>query len=226
MPMKVTKTSGGDSYPSVFVGPLGPTVAIDVNIASLTTSEVDINGRIKPGIPLTRTGALIAAQTLSTIAAGAVTTGNANGAIGAAVGGYGMPTESITATFLTTGATATARVEGTKSGYIGILTVGTAFNSASISVTISDGSTDYEAGDVVTWAVTGGASDKLFGVTVEAIKLVADNTNTYRTGTFQVAVCVAALVNRDSAEDVLGRAYTNAELAAFDNNGAVQVTNT
>ncbi len=225
MPMKVTSRTGADTYANPFVGPVGPTVAIDVNIANLTAYEVDAKGTIKPGIPLTRAGALLAAQTLSTVAQGTVTTGNADGVIGAATGGFGQPAETITATFTTSGATAHASVVGTKSGYIGELIVGTAFVSPQIRVSVADGSADFEAGDVITWAVTAGVDDKLFGVTVEAINLVADNSNTYRTGTFQIAVATAGLVNRDLVEDILGRVLTATEIAAFDH-AAVRLTNT
>jgi hypothetical protein len=223
MPMSVNKTSGGDSYPSPFVGLVSHTVAIDVDLSDLSTFEVDTHGRIKPGVPLTKSGQLVASpQTKSTVAQGTVTTGNANGVIGAATGGYGQPAETITATLLTTGATAHAAVEGSKSGYIGELIVGTAFVSPQLNVTVSDGATDFEAGDVITWDVTAGDNDEVYGVTVEAQKLV-DNNVAALTGVFAIVVATDGLVNRDLAEDILGRAYTAAEIAGF--RAGIAVTN-
>lgn len=219
MPMSVHKTAGGDNYANPFVGEAEGTVAIDVNIASLTGFEIDSGGRIKPGVPLTKAGALVGAVTISTIAAGvshqnaAATLGN--GVIGAATGGYNQPSETITITLTAAGATAAFDVYGDKSGFIGSGAVGTAFHSPQINVTIADGSTDWAALNTITFVVTGGVSDKVYGVTIEAIKLVPSNSDTDRTGTFAVAVATDALVNRDMVENILGRALTAAEINGF-----------
>jgi hypothetical protein len=63
MPFRVTNpvTTGGEMYASPFVGDVGHTAQIAVNIANLTTSEVDANGWLKPGVPLTQAGALVGA---------------------------------------------------------------------------------------------------------------------------------------------------------------------
>ncbi len=230
-PMRVTKTDGGDGYANPFVGAIGATVAIDVDLSGLTNKEVDANGYLKAGVPLTSQGALVTSpRTKSTVAAGVAHQGTGaatgNGTIGSATGGYGAPAETITITMTGTGATAAFTVEGTKSGLIGTGAVGTAFVSERFSVTISDGSTDWEAGNYITFAVTAGADDKLFGVTVEPTKLVTDNSDTYRTGTFSVTVATAGLVNRDVAEDILGRTYTAAEQAAFADSSGLQLTPT
>lgn len=63
----------------------------------------------------------------------------------------------------------------------------------------------------------------LYGVTVEHVKILENNaTATIAAGTAPVEVAVAniAALNRDAAEDILGRAYTAAELAAFDAAGS------
>jgi len=228
MPMKTTTiATAGDVYPSPFVGPVQRTVAIDCNIANLTTDEVDANGILKPGVPLTALGALLGAITISSVAAGAAQQNAAatlgNGTIGAATGGYNKPSETITITMTGSGATAAFRVDGSKSGYIGTGAVGTAFASAQINVTISDGSTDWAALNTITFVVTGGTSDKVHGVTYGCQKLVANN-GAALTGTFQVVVATDGLINRDLGEDILGRSYTATEIAAMT--GSLKLTNT
>lgn len=119
MPIRVaTGAAGGTAYTSPFVGPVDHTKQIAVNIANLTTDEVDPNGYLKPGVPLTSGGAL-------------VTTGLA-----------------------------------------------------------------------------------VFGVTIEAIKLVANN-GAARTGTFQVSVGIIGAVSQDVIESNLGRALAAVEVTGF-----------
>lgn len=66
MPIRFTKTTqGGTIYGNPFVGPINHTVAIPVPLSALTDDEIDADGYLKPGIPLTKAGALLAAdQTL------------------------------------------------------------------------------------------------------------------------------------------------------------------
>lgn len=228
MPMKVSTTAGGDNYANPFIGPIGPITTLDVDLTDLTNKEVDADGILKPGVPLTKAGELCDTLAISTIAQGVNAAGGieavGNGTVGAATGGYNQPSETITATFTTTGATAKANVYGSKSGYIGELTVGTAFHSPQINVTAADGATDFTAGNVISWVVTGGDSDKVYGVTVEATKLVDDNGASL-TGTYAVVVTTAGLLNRDIVEDILGRALTATEIAGFAGS-PLQLTNT
>jgi hypothetical protein len=58
----------------------------------------------------------------------------------------------------------------------------------------------------------------VFGVTVEAIKVADDNAaaTIAALGIQELAVATICQVNRDLAEDNLGRAYTAAEVAGFD----------
>lgn len=61
--MPLTRRSlatAGEVYPLAFVGPYEHTHAITVNIANLTSAEVDADGYLKPGVPLNASGALIA----------------------------------------------------------------------------------------------------------------------------------------------------------------------
>jgi len=230
MPMSVKKTGGGDNYANPFVGPIGPTVAIDVDISALSVNEVDGDGYIKAGVPLTAAGALIGTDTISTIAAGAAHQNAAgsvgNGTIGAATGGFDNPAETITVTMTGSGPTAAFSVDGSKSGHIGVGAVGTAFVSRQINFTIADGSTDWAALNTITFVVTAGVNDRVYGVTVEPTKLVASNADADRTGVFQVTVAVSGLVNRDVVEDLLGRALTAAEVQAFADSSGLQITNT
>jgi len=70
----------------------------------------------------------------------------------------------------------------------------------------------------------GTAGEFVFGVTIEATKIVAANptnaTLAADTRTVPVTVAVICVVNRDIAEDVLERAYTASEIAAFDAAGS------
>jgi len=54
----VTKYSGGLATTSPFVGPTDHTTGVKVAINTLTTFEVDIDGRLKPGVPFTIAGAM------------------------------------------------------------------------------------------------------------------------------------------------------------------------
>lgn len=82
----------------------------------------------------------------------------------------------------------------------------------------------------VALAVDGSAIDgteAVYGVTFEAIKVA--NGNTALAGDVSdplVVVATHALVNRDIAEDNLGRAYTAAELAGFNTSNGIKLTTT
>jgi hypothetical protein len=62
--------------------------------------------------------------------------------------------------------------------------------------------------------VTAGA---VYGVTIEPIKVAADNADATiaALGTVDIAIALDAQINQDIAEDILERAYTAAELAGF-----------
>lgn len=135
MPIRISGMAGGGDgfYGSPFLGPVDFTYAIQVDLSALTDDEIDAFGYLKPGVPLTRLGALLA------------------------------------------------------------------------------------------------ATEAVHGVTVEAMKVAADNAagTIAALGTIDVPVVVIGMVNRDIAEDILGRAYTAAEIAGFDLEGSKLVlTNT
>lgn len=73
-----------------------------------------------------------------------------------------------------------------------------------------------------TGAAVSGASQVAHGVTVEATRLPGRTNNTglgADTTDPLIAVTTHALINRDIAEDNLGRAYSTDELAALDAGG-------
>jgi len=87
MPMKFTTTTGGDAYGNPFVGPIDHTVGIDVDCTALTSDEIDAKGYVKPGVPLTKAGALVGAAAFVygvTVEATKVADGNAAGDIAGA----------------------------------------------------------------------------------------------------------------------------------------------
>lgn len=51
--------TGGSIYPNPLVGPVNHTHAIAVNIAALTTAEVDARGYLKPGVIFAADGTLV-----------------------------------------------------------------------------------------------------------------------------------------------------------------------
>lgn len=62
-----------------------------------------------------------------------------------------------------------------------------------------------------------GSSGVVWGVTIEPIKIATGNTDTILDAATDCFVTVGfGLVNRDLAEDNLGRAYTSDEIAGFD----------
>lgn len=63
-----------------------------------------------------------------------------------------------------------------------------------------------------------GASDVVYGVTVEHFKVAEDNESATiaALGDMDVPIALICAVVRDVAEDILDRAYTAAEVAGFD----------
>ncbi len=60
MPFRIENTLvGGRVYPRPFIGRVDHTHQFGVNIAALTTREVDAQGNLKPGVPFRDTGARI-----------------------------------------------------------------------------------------------------------------------------------------------------------------------
>lgn len=58
---KETTAAGKPQIPPPFVGPVNHTVPIQVDITQFTAKEIDDNGYLKPGVPLTKAGAMLVA---------------------------------------------------------------------------------------------------------------------------------------------------------------------
>jgi hypothetical protein len=65
--MTRTLTSAGTVYADPFVGRPGPTAHVKVDLSGLTTSEVDSDGNLKPGVPLTSAGVLVGSSGIAHI---------------------------------------------------------------------------------------------------------------------------------------------------------------
>lgn len=126
MPIHVEKTTGAFVYGSPFLGRIDHTAQIDVDLSGFTEDEIDSRGYLKPGVPLTKDGALV------------------------------------------------------------------------------------------------GVAGLLFGVTIEPLKVVEGRVTGFaqagidELGVITVAVATHGQVVLDAAEDILGRAYTEDEIAGFE----------
>jgi hypothetical protein len=62
-PVSITRTTqSGQIYETPFTGPIDHTVQIAVPLSALTANEIDDYGYLRPGVPLTRAGALVGAS--------------------------------------------------------------------------------------------------------------------------------------------------------------------
>lgn len=219
MPMRVSRSgTSRKDYESPFVGPVDHQAAVMVDVSELTNKEVDLDGYLKPGVPLTAGGALIGSVGLSTVAAAVANDDNTgNGTFGSLLGKAGGATEVITVT--ATGATA-FEVRGSVSGILPDAT-DAAYVSTALNFDFTAGGVAAIAGDVWTFVITGDNPDVLFGVTIEEVKIAADNVAGTLDAAANVSVGVALIgaINQDVAEDMLERAYTQAELDAFAASG-------
>lgn len=97
-----TRAGEGTGYGNPFVGPVNHTDAVAVDLSGLTDDEVDAHGYIKPGVPLTVDGALVAAEGAVhgvTIEAIKVAAGNASadltGTVDIALGTIGQVNQAV-----------------------------------------------------------------------------------------------------------------------------------
>lgn len=228
MPLDVVTTAGGTNYTNPFVHGPRDVTHLKLDTSTLTTDEVDASGYLKPGVVLDMDGARVGGETPAGTATPAAAAGNV---------GNGVFTIDGTTPLLTgaqEGVYRVVMVEAVADGgrfvvmdpygvMVGQGAVGSTFASQ-IKFAIADGATDFKAGDsfTVTVAFTAGGDANAFayGVTFEAIKLPGrtDNASLSSDTTDPlIAVATAGLINRDIAEDNLGRAYSAAELAALNN---------
>lgn len=60
MPLRITNTAGGTSYANPLVGGVDHVDHVKLDVSGMTTAEVDADGYLKPGVPLTKAGILVA----------------------------------------------------------------------------------------------------------------------------------------------------------------------
>ena len=59
MPIAINNTAGGLAHSPVFVGEIRGSDSVVLDISDLTTKEVDADGYLKPGVPLSKAGDLV-----------------------------------------------------------------------------------------------------------------------------------------------------------------------
>ena len=235
MPMIITETTGGTNYTSPFIGPVDHTLHVLLDISTFTTDEIDADGYLKPGVPIALLangkGVGIGDEAAAGSAVATADAGNTgNGAMGAITVGAGAKAGTYRLEIIEAAANAgTFGVWDPDGIMVGTGNVASAFSGGGLSFTLADGATDFVAGDgfaiVVTLTAGGASVSRLHGVTVEATKLpittpATNTTLASETGDCFVAVATHGVINRDLAEDNLGRAYNAAELAAFNAAGS------
>lgn len=60
MPLGIHTTSGQGAYANPLLGPVNHVDHVKVDVSGLTTNEVDSDGYLKPGVPFTQAGILVA----------------------------------------------------------------------------------------------------------------------------------------------------------------------
>jgi hypothetical protein len=201
---------------------------LKINVSTLTTAEVDTKGYLKPNLPFLENGDLVSSTNLSVPAAAVANDENTGtGTVGSLVGKAGGVSEVITLRAIDA---THFDVIGSRSGLLGDATVGTPYTSAAINLTITAGGTAFVAGDEFTIKITAADEQRVWGLTREAVKIVDENPTddslAADTSDPLVGVATFAHINRDIAEDNLGRAFTALELTAMKNAGHIVVTTT
>src|SRR5687767_230688 len=62
MPLRIVETAGGTGYGNPIVGAIEHTAHVKLDISGMTEDEVDADGYLKPGVPLTKAGILVGAS--------------------------------------------------------------------------------------------------------------------------------------------------------------------
>ncbi len=193
-----TIRAGGVSLTNApFVGPVDHTSSIRVDLSDLGTDEVDTDGVIKPGVPLTKNGKLVTRRPgmHQIIVAGGVA-----GALTAT--GVKTTDRLVTVANLVGGA-----------DLIGETTI-TADDQ--ITTTTTDTSSDFL---LVTFFVE---DQYVFGVTIGAQVVADGNTSALldAAGNIDIALARICLAQRAVIEDNLGRALTANEVLGFRAEGS------
>jgi hypothetical protein len=59
VPLEITNTAGNTAYANPLLGPINHVDHVKLDVSAMTTAEVDANGYLKPGVPLTQGGILV-----------------------------------------------------------------------------------------------------------------------------------------------------------------------
>lgn len=103
MPISIAATAGGLTHAPVFVGQITGTDVVKVDISDLSDKEVDVDGYLKPGVPLAKDGNLVGSTVPVwgvVIEATKITTGNTDTILDAATDcfvtvGFGLVNRDI-----------------------------------------------------------------------------------------------------------------------------------
>lgn len=242
MPIAITKTTGGTTYASPFVGRVDHFLAAKVDVSALTNTQVDANGFLKPGVVLTITGVVPGdtvgtaqvetATVVGTIAADGA--GNATVIVTSANMSNSPKTLSVAVANNDTASQVAAKVRaalaadgdvndaftvsGTGANVI-LTALSPAANDATLNISIDDGTSAGLTAAPTSADTTAGvapAAGVTPGVVHEPVKVHTDNTTLGDvTADVFAALGVIGIVNRDIMEDNLGRALTAAEIAAL-----------
>jgi hypothetical protein len=203
-------SAGGAGYNSLglFVGPVDHTDVVRVDVSALTTAEVDADGYLKPGVPFKSDGTLCARRP------GQYTKVAAGGAAAAQLTVTGIATtDQLTGVIL--------HVNSGSASLIRVSDLTSEFTIPAANKIVNTGSGTVTTGEslLVTYETT---AEYVFGVVMEPVKVAAANDGTSLSAATDIDVAVArvGVINRDAAEDNLGRAYTAIELAAFAAKGS------
>lgn len=76
--IKFSKTTGGATYASPFIGPVNHQAALDIDLSGLTDDEVDAQGYLKPGVPFNKAGQLVTSGFVYGVSIEAIQVANGN----------------------------------------------------------------------------------------------------------------------------------------------------
>ena len=237
MPITINKKPGGSSYGNPFIKIIA-TTHVKVDASLLSTSQVDSQGVLKPGVVLPRHGGALGningvAQVETATVAGSVG-GSGAGNINVTITSKYFPTGKVVPVAVANNdnaATIAGKIRtalGADAEVIAFYTVGGSGADYSVtakSAEINDSSLNLAHANDTASGMTNAASsaNTTAGVApdegvmvMEAVRIAQDNTalSSITNDPF-VACATIAEVNRQIVEDNLGRKLTVAELAAL-----------
>ncbi|HEY0428998.1 MAG TPA: hypothetical protein VGC76_14550 [Pyrinomonadaceae bacterium] len=242
MPLLIEKTTGGTAYASPFLSNLGGNVIhVKVDVSLLSTSQVDEDGILKPGVVLPSHGGAFGSPNGTAQVETQTVVGTANGAGNVKVTItselYEEPIEILVAVADTDNAAAIGgkirTALGADSRVTDYYTVGGAGANYSLTAkTIGPNDISLNLAHAQQSPVTGitaasNSTNSTAGVApddavmvISPTKIAASNTSLSSiTNDPLVACATIATVNRSIVEDNLGRSLTAVELAAIKNSG-------